>query len=235
MKKESNLANTFYMQQQRDLEDACRPKFFHQPAATIVNLYLCGEIKPAEEYVEWLHLFRAASESDVIYIRINSEGGDLFSALQLVRAIQDSAATVIATVEGICMSAATLIFLSADRYELSDHTMFMFHNYSSGAFGKGGEMYDQITHFRGWSEKLFNHFYKDFLTPAEIKAMLDNKDIWMDATEVASRLTKKIGSPSPATPENVPTPAPKRSRKPATAATKEKKPTTKSTRASKKA
>ncbi len=169
-----------------------KPKFFQQPVATAVTFYLCGEIKSAEEYVEWFHIFRAAGENDVIYIRINSEGGDLFSALQICRAMQESNATIVCSVEGICMSAATLIFLSGDRFELSDHTMFMFHNYSSGTIGKGGEMYDQITHFRAWSEKLFNSFYKDFLTPDEIKSMLDNKDIWLDAEEVAKRLEKRI-------------------------------------------
>lgn len=168
-----------------------RQKYFAQPLATVVNLYLCGEIKAAEEYVEWFQLLRAAGENDVICIRINSEGGDLFSALQLCRAMQESQATIIASVEGICMSAATLIFLSADRFELSDHTMFMFHNYSSGTIGKGGEMYDQITHFRAWSDRLFNSFYRDFLTPEEIKSMLDNKDIWLDAEEVAKRLKSR--------------------------------------------
>lgn len=171
---------------------AQKPKFFAQPIANNVTFYLCGEIKPAEEYVEWFQILRAASENDTIYIRINSEGGDLFSALQIVRAIQESNGTIVASVEGICMSAATLIFLSADRFELSDHTMFMFHNYSSGTIGKGGEMYDQITHFRAWSEKLFNSFYKDFLTDAEIKSMLDNKDIWLDAEEVAKRLEARV-------------------------------------------
>lgn len=167
---------------------AQKPDLFLQPASTIVTLYLCGEIKAAKEYVEWFQLFRAAGENDIIYVRINSEGGDLFSALQMVRAIQESNATVVCSVEGICMSAATLIFLSADRFELTEHSMFMFHNYSSGTIGKGGEMYDQITHFRSWSEKLFNSFYKDFLTSEEIKSMLDNKDIWLDAEEVAARL-----------------------------------------------
>jgi len=169
-----------------------KQKFFVEPAAKIFNFYLCGEIKEAEEYIEWFQILRSVGETDIVYIRINSEGGDLFSTLQLVRAIQESSATIICSVEGICMSAATLVFLSADRYELSDHTMFMFHNYSSGTIGKGGEMYDQITHFRVWSEKLFNSFYKDFLTDAEIKSMLDNKDIWLNAEEVAKRLEHRV-------------------------------------------
>lgn len=192
-----------------------KPRFFAQPASTVVNLYLCGEIKAAEEYVEWFQLFRAAGETDIIYIRINSEGGDLFAALQIVRAIQESNATIICSVEGICMSAATLIFLSADRFELSDHTMFMFHNYSSGTIGKGGEMYDQITHFRAWSDKLFNSFYKDFLTPEEIKSMLDNKDIWLDAEEVAKRLKNRIEADNDE-PEEAP--KPKKTRKKAVSA-----------------
>lgn len=180
--KESNNDNESTIQ---------KSDIFLQPASTVVTLYLCGEIKAAKEYVEWFQLFRAAGETDIIYIRINSEGGDLFSALQMVRAIQESNATVVCSVEGICMSAATLIFLSADRFELTEHSMFMFHNYSSGTIGKGGEMYDQITHFRTWSEKLFNSFYKDFLTLEEIKSMLENKDIWLDAEEVAKRLQNR--------------------------------------------
>lgn len=191
-----------------------KPKFFAQPVATAVTFYLCGEIKSAEEYIEWFQIFRAATENDIIYIRINSEGGDLFSALQLVRAMQESNAKIICSVEGICMSAATLIFLSGDQFELSDHTMFMFHNYSSGTIGKGGEMYDQITHFRAWSEKLFDSFYKDFLTPEEIKSMLDNKDIWLDAQDVAKRLERRniIQSQSVEQTEDGPKPA-KRTRK----------------------
>jgi ATP-dependent protease ClpP protease subunit len=121
--------------------------------------------------------------------------------------MQESNANIVCSVEGICMSAATLIFLSGDRFELSDHTMFMFHNYSSGTIGKGGEMYDQITHFRAWSEKLFNSFYRDFLTPEEIKSMLDNKDIWLDAEEVAKRLEARVAK------EQEPEEAPKKARK----------------------
>ena len=70
--------------------------------------------------------------------------------------------------------------------------MFMFHNYSGGAFGKGGEMIDQLIHERKWSERLLNEIYKDFLTEDEIKSILDNKDIWMDGEEVVKRIEDKM-------------------------------------------
>lgn len=87
------------------------------------------------------------------------------------------------------MSAATMIFLCADGFEVSEHSMFMFHNYSGGTIGKGGEMYDNIMHERKWSEKLLRGVYTDFLTSDEIESILNNKDIWMDGEEVVKRLS----------------------------------------------
>ena len=68
----------------------------------------------------------------------------------------------------------------------------MFHNYSAGVFGKGGEMFDQLQHERKWSARLMNEIYKDFMTEQEIKSMLENKDIWMDGEEVVKRLEKRL-------------------------------------------
>jgi len=99
---------------------------------------------------------------------------------------------VVCSVEGMCMSAATLVFLSADMFEVTPHSMFMFHNYSGGTIGKGGEMIDQIRHERKWSERLLREVYKDFLSEAEITSILDNRDIWMDGEEVITRIKLKI-------------------------------------------
>jgi ATP-dependent protease ClpP protease subunit len=68
----------------------------------------------------------------------------------------------------------------------------MFHNYSGGTFGKGGEMIDQLQHERKWSERMMRDIYKDFMTTDEIMAMLDNKDFWMDGEEVVKRLQARI-------------------------------------------
>ena len=89
------------------------------------------------------------------------------------------------------MSAATMIFMCADSFEVTPHSVFMFHNYSGGAIGKGGEMIDQLLHERKWSEKLMKDIYRGFLTDTEIKSMLDNKDIWMDGEEVVKRINAK--------------------------------------------
>ena len=116
----------------------------------------------------------------------------MFTAIQFLRVLSETEATIAVSVEGACMSAATLIFLCGDQFEVSSHSMFMFHNYSSGVEGKGGEMYDRIQHEKTWSEKLLRDIYSDFLTEKEIVSILDNKDIWMDGEEVIKRLTSKV-------------------------------------------
>ena len=155
------------------------------------TLYLCGELNSPNEYVDWFELIRNASENDVIKIHINSHGGNLFTAVQLMRVMAESQANIIASVEGACMSAATMIFLAADGFEISENSMFMFHNYSGGTIGKGGEMYDNIMYERKWSDKFMRSVYSGFLTDIEIKSMLENKDIWMDPDEVFKRLNKR--------------------------------------------
>lgn len=161
---------------------------FHKQIVNVHEFYLSGEIESPDEYIQWFDTIRHAGETDVVKIYLNSGGGDVFTAIQFMRVLQETSANVVMSVEGICASAATMIMLCGESFEISDHSMFMFHNYSGGTFGKGGEMLDQLQHERKWSERLLREVYKDFLSEDEITAVLNNKDIWMDGQEVSERL-----------------------------------------------
>jgi ATP-dependent protease ClpP protease subunit len=165
--------------------------FTDKAVAHLHEYYLSGVIEDASKYTEWFNQIRHAGQMDMVKIYINSEGGSLWTAIQFMRVLKETKATVVASVEGACMSAATIIFLMCDTFEISPHSIFMFHNYSGGTIGKGGEMIDQIKHERKWSEKLLSEIYQDFLSADEIKAMLNNKDLWMTSEEVVARLNKK--------------------------------------------
>lgn len=167
-------------------------RFTTRHAVNIHEFYLLGTIESADEYIEWFDMIRNATKNDVIKIYINSYGGDLFTAIQFLRVLTETDASVVVSVEGACMSAATIIFMCGHQFEVSEHSMFMFHNYSSGVMGKGGEMFDQLKHERVWSENLLRDVYKDFLSESEITSLLDNKDIWMDGDQVIGRLKVKV-------------------------------------------
>lgn len=183
---------------QIDLMDLFKPpvsqnhRIISKQAVNIHEFYLSGEIESSEDYIEWFDIIRSASTNDILKFYINSPGGDLFTAIQFLRVLSETEATISVSVEGACMSAATLIFLCGHQFEVSPHSMFMFHNYSSGVMGKGGEMYDRLSHEKVWSEKLLRDVYSDFLTEKEITSILDSKDIWMDGDECIKRLKKKV-------------------------------------------
>ena len=166
---------------------AIAPKISSQ----VYEFYISGQIASPDTYIQWFDTIRHAKADDTIKIYINSYGGDMFTGIQFMRVLSETEALVICSVEGACMSAATMIFLCADQFEVTPHSMFMFHNYSGGTFGKGGEMYGQIQHERKWSETLLKEIYDGFLTTEEIKSLLDNKDMWMDVDEVILRMEER--------------------------------------------
>jgi ATP-dependent protease ClpP protease subunit len=166
-------------------------RLFSRPIAQLHEFYLSGEIESSENYIEWFQTIRHASEADIIKIYINSPGGDAFTAIQFIRALQETDATIIMSVEGMCASAATMIFLQGHSFEVSEHSAFMVHSYSSGIVGKGHEIHSQAMFDRGWSETMLREIYKDFLTEKEITRVLDGADLWMEGDAVIRRLKAK--------------------------------------------
>jgi ATP-dependent protease ClpP protease subunit len=174
-----------------------RPDPFVADYGSVSDFYISSQIGPASEYVDWFQRIRAARESDVLRFHINCPGGDLFTTIQFIQVLSETKATIVMSVEGACMSAATLLFLMGDEYTVTEHSVFLFHNYSGGVVGKGAEIYHGVMHERKWTEKLLRHSYDDFLTDKEISQLIEDKDVWMDAETVINRLKEKETEDSP--------------------------------------
>lgn len=172
-----------------ELQQAHDGRFFSKTYGSMHTFYLSGSITAPENYIDVIESIRNAGPNDVVQIVINSGGGDLMTGLQLREAMMKSQAHIQCIVEGQCASAATMIFLAGHELVANEFSVFMFHNYSGGTFGKGGEMHEQISFERRWSIQLMQSIYKDFLTKAEISTMLDGKDFWMTGQEVMDRIT----------------------------------------------
>lgn len=167
-------------------------RFFSKNLVNVHEFYLCGDIETADEYISWFDTIRHAGDADVIKFYINSYGGDVFTAIQFMRALKETSAAVIMSVEGACMSAATMIFLCADQFEVSEHSAIMIHTYSGGMTGKGNELYAQSTFERGWSIELIKEVYTGFLTDAEIDHVIAGGDIWLNDKETGEKLKKLV-------------------------------------------
>jgi ATP-dependent protease ClpP protease subunit len=168
------------------------PRVFTNAISHMHEFYITGEIEDPEYYIDWFHTIRHANPNDIVVLYINSPGGDGSTAIQFKAVIEDCPALVMASIEGDCMSAATMIALTCDQMIIADHSRFMIHNYSAMSMGKGNEMFDHITAERLWSENLMRDIYSGFLTDAEISQVLEGKDIWLNKEEVTKRLERRI-------------------------------------------
>ena len=171
-----------------------KPSIKPKALAHLYEYYISGAITGPEDYIEVFDQIRHAREDDEIRLYLNSYGGDLYTAIQFMRVLSETNALVTASVEGACMSAATLLFLNADIFEVTPHSSFMIHSYSGGTFGKGSEMHAQIVHEKKWASNLFKEVYEDFLSPKEIEEVLAGRDLWLSTEEVADRMNKRIAT-----------------------------------------
>lgn len=81
-----------------------------------------------EEFVKNI----VALDADVIHLRIDSSGGDVFAARAMKTAIMQHKAKVIAHVDGLAASAASFLAMGADEIEIVDGGFLMIHNALSG-------------------------------------------------------------------------------------------------------
>lgn len=156
---------------------------------TIHHFYLYGEIEDdIEKYSDLLNILKTASEIDTVMIYINSEGGSMRMALQIINSMLSSACKTVTSLEGEAISAASMIFLAGEEYIVNDNCSFMIHTYSGGMRGKGNELFSQLEHVHANVKKVLHKFYSKILTEEELEQMIEGRDIWMDSDKLIERL-----------------------------------------------
>lgn len=155
----------------------------------VYHCYLSGDIESPETYNELCYVLDNVDTTVILHL--NTYGGHIDSAFKVVSSINRSKAKVIARLTGTVASAGTIIALKCDDIEVEDYTHFMIHNYSTGTQGKGHEIMDYVNFNDKELKITFTEIYKDFLTTKEINSVLAGKDMWLSATDVRNRWTKK--------------------------------------------
>lgn len=158
---------------------------------TIHHFYITDEVGEPDKYLELINILKTAEQHDTIFIYLNTPGGFLKTAIQIMSAMKQSNATVITSMEGEVCSAGTMIFLAGDKYIINPNSTFMIHNYSAWFGGKGNEIASRANYYNEYAKELMNDVYKDFLTEQEISDVLEGKDIWLSSKSVIARLTDK--------------------------------------------
>lgn len=160
-----------------------------------INLFLFDILEPIQ-YLEWFDQLLNCPDDVEIIIHINSSGGQVSTALQLISLLlqkKEAGATIKISVEGDCCSAATLFLPLGDSFSISPLSSFMFHDISYVVGGKtNGEMLPSVMYSSKWGDRIFEYFYKNLLTKEEIQTIRQGKDLWFDAFEMEERIIKFV-------------------------------------------
>jgi len=154
-----------------------------------IHINLNTEITEPYQYGDLNQNLRSLSGEDVVYLHINSPGGRLDSTLELIHNIQQCKAEGVGCLGAEANSAGGMIFLVCDSWEIHDLSTMMVHIASGGATGTLPNMVNSTDHLRELSARVFEKFYKGFLSDEEIEDFMKGKpDMYLFAEEIAERL-----------------------------------------------
>jgi len=133
---------------------------------------------------------REATDKDYLELMINSGGGLVNEGQQFYNLIQEKFyKKTISYLDNKGYSMGALLFCMAEKRVVYEYSDLMFHTYSHGSSGKGGEVKSHVEHT---AKKLEQFFYnlivkQGFLTKDEFKKMVIGQDYWMDTKEMCKR------------------------------------------------
>lgn len=155
-----------------------------------ISYYLSGSIVQSNYYNDLFYTLRTASATDLIYLHLNTCGGDFDTGLQIINNMLASEGHVSCVLEARAYSMGAFIFLAADELIVHDNCQLLFHSYSGVFTGKGNEQQAQALALGNWFEKFMGRICQPFLTAGEIKNILKGSDMWMDSDEIRRRMAR---------------------------------------------
>lgn len=91
----------------------------------------------AKQFAEDL---KALGKVGTIDLRINSYGGEVFDGLAIYRQLVDHPARIVAHIDGVAASIASVIAMAADEIRIAEAGFVMIHPAQGGVLGSAGDM-----------------------------------------------------------------------------------------------
>jgi ATP-dependent protease ClpP protease subunit len=165
-------------------------RYERQSVVRQISFYISGNILESHYYTDLFYALRTANETDMIYLHLNTSGGDFETGLQIINNMQASSANIVTVLEARAYSMGAFIFLSGDEYIVHDNCQLLFHIYSGSFAGRGNEQQAEVHAVSIWFEKFMTRTCQPFLTTVEIRDVLKGSDVWMDSDEIRRRLER---------------------------------------------
>lgn len=168
-------------------------RVFAEPqTSTLYSVYMSTGVGAPQAYDDLCHLLRTLPPQDKVRLYLNTTGGSMAAGLAIIEAMRASQAHITTILNPEAYSMGALLFLAGDDFEVPPNGRLMFHNYSSGMVGKGNEQVAEVQSSIRWFEQVMYDVCYPFLSKAEIKAVLQGRDFWLDAADITKRFEEII-------------------------------------------
>ncbi len=150
---------------------------------------------------------RALGDVNDITVRINSGGGDVFAASAIGNLLEQNKANVIARIDGLCASAATIVACHCNKVEAANDAIYMIHPVKMGMCG----YYDSVamgTFIKALDairDNIVNLYAKKTCRDKEEVAALMDATSWFTSTEAKENgfIDELIDEETPTDVENI--------------------------------
>ncbi len=159
----------------------------------VAELLLYGELCSDEpwytdDYVAYRQFIQDLKEitADTIHLRINSPGGEVMAANAIFNQLKDSGKKIIAHIDGMCASAATIPLMAAEKIIASCNAMILIHDPLIGLCGYYNST--ALNEMQEYCEKIKESIiatYRSRITDVseeEFSALM-TEERWLDANE----------------------------------------------------
>ena len=153
-------------------------------------LYLHGDIGSPDNFLEHFALYRTATQHDVIFLYVNSNGGSLATGMEYIRHMRECEAPIICILGMEVASMASAIALEATDLIIDDMSTMLVHSFSYGAMGTEYSIYNQATFNKRLNERWMKSHYSNFLDDQQLSDALKGVDILLDSDEIKERWDK---------------------------------------------
>lgn len=155
------------------------------------DIYLYGDVGDGwfggVSAAQFAQDLKALGNVTTIDLRINSNGGDVFDGLAIHRQLIDHKAKIVAHIDGIAASIASVIAMAADEVYMSESGFFMIHNASGQVFGTAEEarqLADLLDSVSGQIADVYAS--RTSQTKAQVQKWM-NAETWFNSTDALAK------------------------------------------------
>lgn len=144
-----------------------------------IDIYIRGGIECFEDYDDLVKELVKATEKDSVVVHINCPGGDCSVGFFIIDQLMALPCPVHMVVEYPSYSMGAIMALCGDSLTIEPDSFIMFHDYSGGSNGKGGETEAYVNNYRKVFRNRFTRLCKPFLSQSEINRMFKGEDLYI--------------------------------------------------------